>query len=326
MRLFCLISAPLALATIVSAEEKEPRCRLMGTIFSQDPLAATLLVKDPTGYIEDVRFSSKTTFLKLPIGAGGPPAPVSAVELSSGDLVCVHGGAGEIPEQISVVTRADIQRAQREFLVEWQRSCVFGTIVSIDVPARTFVVAPVSPSVDQGSLTISLPASAQLSAARPTARRLADSTSFRFEELQVGEPVYVRGTRSGSEPAIAASLVLKGGWRGILGTLVEVQPLGSVIKIREFGTGRSLRITLPGAELYRTTESVTHPMRLETKSGVILAPVGFADIQTGDAVLIIGKTNDQTAEGEGLVVVTKFGTFGVVPHDPQERVVWFLKK
>jgi hypothetical protein len=67
-------------------------------------------------------------------------------------------------------------------------------------------------------------------------------------------------------------------------------------------------------------------MRIETKTGVLLAPVGFADIQAGDAVLVIGRTNDQTSEGEGLVVVTKFGTFGAVPHDPQDRVAWFLRK
>jgi hypothetical protein len=324
MKLLHLVTVSLLLASVASAEE--PRCRLMGAIFSQDPLVGTLLVKDPTGYLEDVTFSRATTFLKLPVTAGGSSTPITAAELNSGDLVCVHTGKGEVPAQISVVTRADIQRAQREFLVDWQRSSVFGTVTSMDASARTLVVAPASPSVDQLPIRVSLSSSVQLRTAPSTARRLAESTSFRFEDLQVGEQVYIRGSRHGSEPDIAASLILKGGWRGILATLLEVQPLGSIVKIREFGTGRPLRLTVSGADLYRTTENVTNPWRVETKAGVVLAPVGFGDLQAGDAVLVIGRTNDQTSEGEGLAVVTKFGTFGAVPHDSQDRVAWFLRK
>ena len=48
----------------------------------------------------------------------------------------------------------------------------------------------------------------------------------------------------GDGPEMAASLVLKSGYRGILGTLIEVQVLGSVLRIQEFGTDRTLSIKM----------------------------------------------------------------------------------
>jgi hypothetical protein len=85
-----------------------------------------------------------------------------------------------------------------------------------------------------------------------------------------------------------------------------------------------MRITT--GELYRTTENLTHPMRVETQAGVLLTPVGFADLQVGDAVLIVGSVPADGREGHGLVAVTRFGTFGVTPQDPQGRLAWLLTK
>jgi hypothetical protein len=187
-------------------------------------------------------------------------------------------------------------------------------------------VEPQPPSTDKNECRVSVPATARLRAALPGERRIGDSTSFRFEDLQIGEPVYVRGTRPKAGQEIAASLILRGGYRGILGTLVKVQVLDSILQIQEFGTGRSLRMKIAPGELYRTTEDLKHPMRVQTQSGVTLVPVGFADLQTGDAVLIVGKTIDDNEDGVGLIAVTKFGTFGVLPQDPQKRIAWFLAK
>ena len=74
-------------------------------------------------------------------------------------------------------------------------------------------------------------------------------------------------------------------------------------------------------EVYRTTENMTHPMRVATASGVSLAPVGLADIQRCDVILVIAKTTGDSSEGDGLAAVTKFGTFGVYASKPSEPPV-----
>jgi hypothetical protein len=119
---------------------------------------------------------------------------------------------------------------------------------------------------------------------------------------------------------------LKGGYRAILGILTEVRVFDSAVQIVEFGTGRSLRMNITPGQLYRTTENLTDPMRVVTQSGAVLAPVGFADLQPGDAILVVGRANDGSSEGDGVIAVTKFGAFGVLPQDPQNKVVWLLAR
>jgi hypothetical protein len=196
----------------------------------------------------------------------------------------------------------------------------------MDLGQRILVIAPLPPTVDQSPVRIVVPNSARLKTGLPDAKRITDAAPFQFEDLKVGETVYVRGSRKDAGRKFEASLVLKGGYRGILGALVEVRALDSALLIQEFGTGRSLRLKVTSGELYRTTEKLTNPTRLETESGVVLVPIEFADLQVGDAVLIVGKTSGDGTEGDGLVAVTRFGTFGVLPQDPDNRISWLLGK
>jgi hypothetical protein len=306
------------------ADDATP-CKLYGAIFGVDPIGGTLLIKNPDGYLKNVNLPAATAVSKLAVTAGGSVTTIRPSDLNTGDLVCVQGDSNAAP-RVSVVLRTDLHRAQSEFLVAWQRNSLYGTLASIDVSGRTFVVKPLPSSAGDTPVRVSLPSSVKLRAASPEARRITESTSFALKDLEAGEPVYVRGTRSANGSEMAASLVLKGGYRGILGMLVEVQVLSSTLRIREFGTGETLNIKMTPGETYRTTENLTHWMRVETASGVVLAPVGLADLSSGDAILVIGKAGAGASETEGLVAVTKFGTFGVVPQDPQGRVSWLMTK
>ena len=321
-----LLVALFVFALLAPAEETPARCKVFGMIFSIDPFGETLLLKDAGGYLKSVKLPSDATISKLPVTSGDTITAIRRTDLNTGDLACIHGGEGKAPVQLSVVRRTDLHRAQAEFLVGWQRDSLYGVLSSIDVSGRTFVVKPLPPSTSDTPVRIAVPQSARLKAALPNARSIQESAVFRLEDLKPGEPVYVRGSRAGSGSEMNASLVLRGGYRGILGTLVEVETLSSLIRIREFGTDKTLAIKMTLGAVYRTTENLTDPMRVETASGVVLAPVGLADIQPGDAILIIGKTAEGALKGDGLAAVTKFGTFGVVPKDPQGRISWLIAK
>ena len=321
-RLLPLLSALTLFVGLASADETGS-CKTAGTIFTIDPLGGTLIVKDATGYLKNIQVTSGTTISKLPVTAGGSTTPIRPGDLNSGDIVCVDSST---PPKLSVVSRQDVHRAQADFLSGWQRNSLYGNISSIDVAGRSLTVKPLPPSTGDTPVRISLPPSVQLRTAPPDARRLSEAVSFRLEDLKPGEPVYVRGARSSNGAELAASMILKGGYRGILGSLVEVQVLPSVLKIHEFGTGRTLNMKMTPGQVYRTTENITHPMRVETASGVLLVSVGLADLQPGDAILVIGKTAGESSDGEGLAAVMKFGTFGVLPQDPQNSVSWFIAK
>ncbi|HYI93266.1 MAG TPA: hypothetical protein VEX68_06965 [Bryobacteraceae bacterium] len=321
-RLLPLLSALTLFIGLASADETGG-CKMAGTIFTIDPLGGTLILKDATGYLKNVPVPSGTAISKLPVTAGGATSSIRPADLNNGDIVCVDAST---PPKLSVVSRQDVHRAQADFIVGWQQNSLYGNISAIDIAGRSLMVKPLPPSTGDSPVRISLPTSVQLKTAPPNARRISEAVSFQLEDLKPGDPVYVRGSRSASGSEIAASLILKDGYRGILGSLIEVQVLASVLRIREFGTGRTLDMKMTPNQVYRTTENITHPMRVETASGVLLAPVGLADLQSGDAILVIGKTAGEGSAGEGLAAVMKFGTFGVLPQDPQNSVSWFIAK
>jgi hypothetical protein len=320
-----LISAPVLLAAVGCAADTQPACSMAGAVFGMDPLGESVLLKDSGGYFRNVKVTASTTAVKLSLGPEGSRTAIRVADLTTGDLVCVRGGSVEAV-QLSVVARADLHRAQLAFLADWQRDGVYGTLSAIDISGRKLLVSPLPPSKEHSPVQVSVPASARLRAALHEARLITDSSSFQLEELRVGEPVYVRGSRESGQQELAATLVLKGGYRAILGILAEVRVFDSAVQIMEFGTGRSLRMKITPGQIYRTTENLTDPMRVVTQSGAVLAPVGFADLQAGDAILVIGRTNDGSAEGDGVIAVTKFGAFGVLPQDPQKNAIWLLEK
>ena len=78
-------------------------------------------------------------------------------DLNSGDIVCVHGGNGDTPLKLSVVPRTDVHRAQADFLAGWQRNSLYGTLSSVNVSGRSFIVTPLPPSADNAPVRVSLP-------------------------------------------------------------------------------------------------------------------------------------------------------------------------
>ena len=131
----------------------------------------------------------------------------------------------------------------------------------------------------------------------------------------------MRGRGVVGDPNLQATLVLKQGMRGILGTLLEVS--GSNVRLQEFGTGRNLSIAIPSSMAYRTTRELT-------KGGTIrfdeskLATVQFADLQLWHTVLVLGSTNYEINTGTGLGIISQFRHFGSVPTDTGHQLSWFL--
>jgi len=284
----------------------------------------TLVLRDKLGLIASIDLPEQVGIRKLGVG-GGAPGRIALQDVHQGDLVCVEGNLNEkTVTNVSVVTRTDSQRAQREVALQWQASSVFGKILSIDVAVGKMAVGPIISQSPPPPTQISLAPDTQYRAYPITALRISDSTSFNLEDLQQGDTVYVRGKGSPGDPNLQATLVLKGGMRGILGTLLQVG--NASVTINEFGTGRTLDISIPSAMIYRTTREMTASDGIPRLDESRLATILFTDLQPGDTVLIIGVTDFNTNKGTGLGLISQFGHFGSVPNDKGNQLSWFLAK
>ena len=313
------------LQTPSSAQERSG-CAVVGVVFNVDSQRRSLMLRDKTGFVATIDLPAQVEIAKLGVGdAASTPGRIALADIHENDLVCIEGNPGDKSfKRISVVMRSDSQRAQRAVALQWQSSSVFGLILSIDRAARKMVVGPQIPQNPPAPTQINLPPDVQCRSYPMTALRISDATSMAFEDLQQGDTVYVRGKGAAGDPNLQATLVLKGGIRGILGTLLEVS--GPNVRLQEFGTGRHLSIAIPSSMAYRTTRELTNSggsIRLDESK---LATILFNDLKPGDTVLVLGSTNSNTNTGTGLGIISQFGHFGSVPTDTGNQLSWFLTK
>jgi hypothetical protein len=303
-----------------------PTCSTGGAAFGVDLFGNSLLVKDPDGHILSLKLTPTTKLLQIHVSrmAGGEKS--SAIQLGdiqSGDLVCalIEGGA---IFQLSVVTRADIEQAQREFVARWQKDSVFGQITSLDVPGQKMAVAPATASETAGPAAVKITRNTHFRHFAKDATRVSEAQTINLRDLRSGDTVYVHGTRTAGDPALQATVVIRGGFRGIIGSFLDARPMNSTVIVHEYGTGKELTMKISSADLYRTTAQLNSPYQLLGPEGPKLAKVGISDFKAGDIVLIVGTADETSSQGTGVLLITRFGSFAAVP-DANDQVSWFLK-
>jgi hypothetical protein len=254
-------------------------------------------------------------------------SPIALYQIQSGDLVCaVTSGDGSTVSHLSVVARADVERAQQEFIAQWQKDSVFGRILSIDSADLKMTVSPTTVTGASQPVTVTLAANTRYRSFQQNASQISEGKSISPNDLRVGDAIYVHGRRVPGDPMLLATVVIRGGVRGIIGAFLEGHALDVSIKIHEYGTGNDLTLKIPSsAVLYRTTNQLNSPHTFLGPEGVALTPIGLADLQSGDIVLIVGTVDGTSHEGTGLALITRFGSFATVPKGDTNQLSWFLK-
>jgi hypothetical protein len=326
---FAILTFIAASCLLAQSRDASPVCNAGGAVFGVDLVADGLLFKDPFGYIGDVDVPKGTPIFRLVIKAGetsGNPQPITKRDIHIGDLVCIEKARdSKIATRVTVVARTDIEQAQREFVAEWQTNTVFGTIMTIDAAGKKMTIAPVAPVGSIQPVIVDLSGDVQYRMFPDTALQVTDATTISLSDFQLGQYVFVRGKKSTGDSLLSASTVVKGGMRAIIATYLDSNPLQMTVKVREVGSGKNLDVRIPSGKLYRTTNQLNSPYRVQGPNGLMLDQLGFADLQPGDIVLIIGKADYNTGQGTGLALITRFGYFGTAPNGDKQQLAWFLK-
>ena len=253
----------LFLSVLLSAQTKpnpSDTCSRAGAAFAVDPLTNGLLIKDSNGYIAHFDIGRDTKVVKLPVAGGSRSTqgqPMEAAQIQPGDLVCVQsGGEGSPVTSVTVVSRVDIESAQRQFVSDWQRDTTFGSISALEKDKMTVKTASgeaVDVHLDDTAIYRTIPSAAT---------KVSDAREIKRADLKAGDAVFVRGQRSAGDPVLKAKTVVTGGFRAIIGTFLETRPLDRTVKLREYGTKTDLVVRIPSGAIYRTAAQLNHPNRI----------------------------------------------------------------
>ena len=200
-----------------------------------------------------------------------------------------------------------MESQQRDELAAWQAGGAFGVITALDPRTRNITLRPSRPG---GASEVKVDASGPV---RYESFSAGSSTGLpaSWNQLSVGDYVYVRGEKTADATAMAARLIVAGGLRTFTGTIESIDILDEQIRIRTLlsGTVRTVHVD-PG---------VLHAI----SPGGPMRGIWLADLQPGDPVLVLAQGGGEAGDVQALAVLASFSSFGFGKGE-NERLPWFF--
>jgi hypothetical protein len=286
-------------------------CQPAGQVSGLDPLEHAITLKSDAGHYSDVRYDDSTTFINGKV-------ILAPDEVNIDDRLCVEAfraGKPEVASRVRVTRRPEIDARDKQELIRWQSEGLFGAVKSFEARDHTIIVS-VSGSPDvlvdaAGPVMFwSLPAGAD---------DPADVIRGDWESLVVGDPIYIRGDRISGAQTMRARLIVSGGLHSFAGSIETMQPLTSLLLLRDFRSGRSRPVHFDFIPIYvvgKTTASGAEDRHL--------FPATIGDLKEGDSVLILGRENNQTGRIDAFLLITGFSPGGVLEPGATQSADWIF--
>jgi hypothetical protein len=294
-------------------------CQAAGQVAGWDILEHTLSLRSDSGHHSDFRYDGSTVFKNG--GAILRPDQLGILEaLNIDDRLCVEAfraDSNETADRVRVTLRGDIDARDKRELIRWQSEGLFGTVKALDqanhrITVRASASSDVSVDAAAGSVTFwILPAAAD---------DPSDTVRGGWQSLAPGDAIYVRGERVTGMPTMRARLIVSGGFRSFAGSVESMEPLTSVLQLRDFRSGRIRPVHFDFMSIYVVGKN-TVPGARDRR----LYPATVGDMKEGDSVLLLGREKDQGGVIDAFLLITGFSPVGVLQPGPGQSADWIFQ-
>ena len=315
----CLLAMPLfAQAWQTTTSSSVAACQAAGQIAGWDVFEHTLTLKSDSSHYSDFRYDDSTAFTTA--GATFRPDELGLLEgLNIDDRLCVEAFRAdnkEIASRVRVTLRGEIDARDRRELIRWQSQALFGTVKALD-QANHRITVRVSASSD---VSIDAAGSVAFWILPAAADDPADTVHGGWESLAPGDAIYVRGERITGMPNMQARLIVSGGFRSFAGSVESMEPLTSVLQLRDFRSGRTRPVHFDFMSIYVVGRNAVPGAR---DRRLYHATVG--DMKKGDSVLLLGRENGQAGDINAFLLITGFSPGGVLQPGPGQSADWIFQ-
>jgi hypothetical protein len=316
--LLCLLAMPLFAQAWQTTTPSVAACQAAGQVAGWDLMQHTLTLKSDSNHYSDFRYDGSTTFTT----AGGTfrSDELGILEgLNIDDRLCVEAfrtDNKETASHVRVTFRREIDARDRQELIRWQSESLFGTVKALDQANHQITVGV------SGVANVSVDAAGSVAFwILPTAADdPAESVHGGWESLAPGDAVYVRGERVAGMPTMRARLIVSGGFRSFAGAVESMEPLTSLLQLRDFGSGRIRPVHFEFMPIYVVGKNAAPGARDRR-----LYPATVGDLKEGDSVLLLGRDNDQTGVIDAFLLITGVSPGGVLQPGPGQSADWIFQ-
>ena len=200
-----------------------------------------------------------------------PAGEFDPKKLQAGDRLCVQLTAtqAQTAAQVLVMKRLEIQQHQKQVFSTWARNSAFGVVTGLNPENQTIRLkeelaggASQQATVDASDPAMFLHYSSQAQVGK-------EGVASAWARLKIGDRVYVQGRRAAVSPDIRAAVIIMGGIRGVIGTIISMNGLGEVVELRELGSGNSLAVQTRRDAIFRASPFVESAVAREQSASSV---------------------------------------------------------
>jgi len=241
----CSSFLALSLVAIGRGQTPSPTYKAMGTVVSLDPAGFTL--QTDSGARLTVLLSNSALLLRVAPNQKDlkNATKINAGEISVGDRVLVRGHISDDQKTLLAtaaidMSKADIAKKQAAERAEWQRG-VGGLVNSVDLASSAVTISMAAQGVTKKVVV-------HVSKDTILRRYAADSVKFddakpgTFDQIQPGDQLRARGTRSEDGNDFAAEEIVSGSFRNIAGTVSLIDVSQNTISVMDLKTKKPVLV------------------------------------------------------------------------------------
>jgi hypothetical protein len=270
----------LVLGLVATGRGQAPSAafKAMGAVVSIDPNGFT--VQTDSGTRLAVLLQSNATLVRIPPNQKDlkSATKITAADISVGDRVLVRGHISDDQKTLLataaiVMSKADIAQKQEAERAAWQRG-VGGLVSSVD-PATSTITLSTAGFGATKKVALHVSKDTVLRRYAPDSVRFDDAKPAPFDQIQPGDQLRARGTRSQDGNDFAADEIVSGSFRNIAGTVSSIDLSQNTISVMDLKTKRPVLVKFSAdSQLRKLSPVMAQGIAMRLKGGGAGAPGG----------------------------------------------------
>ena len=267
----------LCLVTIGRGQTPSPAYKAMGAVVSIEPTGFTL--QTDSGTRLTVLLPNNATLLRVAPNQKDlkSATKINAGDISVGDRILVRGHISDDQKTLLataaiVMSKVDIARKQEAERADWQRRGVGGLVSSVD-PATSTITISMAAFGTTKKVAIHVSKATILRRYAPDSVRFDDARPAPLDQINPGDQLRARGTRSEDGSDFAAEEIVSGSFRNIAGTVSSIDVSQNTISVMDLKTKKPVFVKFTAdSQLRKLPPEMAQRIAMRLKGGAAGGP------------------------------------------------------
>lgn len=199
----------------------------------------TIVLTPDSGGEVTAKLSGSTKILRVPPGEKDlkNATPLQAQDLQPGDRVLVRGqisadGHAIAALAVIVMKQADVSAKQQRDREDWQKRGVDGLVNKVDAATGTITISSGGFGANR-DIAVRVRKDTTLRRYAPDSVKFDDARPAPLDQIQVGDQLRARGTRSPDGSELSAEGIVSGTFRNIKGTITAIDAANNTMTVQD---------------------------------------------------------------------------------------------